>query len=276
MEIAHIVFVFLLGTIVGSFLNVLIYRLHTGRSLGGRSHCMSCRKTLEWYELIPLFSYLFLQGRCKGCDSYIPYRYLLVELLTGVSYVLLFLYFKDAYILLGLHAVHASVLIVIAVYDLRHTIIPDELTLSVGGVALVILGYTAFLRGEWSHVLFDVLSGIAAGSFFYLLWRMSKGRWIGLGDAKLALPLGALAGASSALSMVVLSFWIGALVSVFLLLVSYLYRKGKTVLRFPRSGFTMKSEVPFAPFLILGFIAAYYLNANIFDITAFLFPFGAL
>jgi leader peptidase (prepilin peptidase)/N-methyltransferase len=158
-------------------------------------------------------------------------------------------------------------------YDLRHTIIPDELTVGVGTVAFMHLVLVFLGEGSVVRVLYDILAGMGAGLFFYLLWYYSKGRWIGLGDAKLATPLGVIAGTGGALSMVVLSFWIGALVSVILLLLIYVLEKGKTVLPFLPKRLTMKSEVPFAPFLVLGFLCALYLHANIFEITAALFPF---
>jgi prepilin signal peptidase PulO-like enzyme (type II secretory pathway) len=127
-----------------------------------------------------------------------------------------------------------------------------------------------------NHDLFLILSRIGAGFgaafFFWGLWYVSKGRWIGFGDAKLALPLGMLVGIGDVFSMVVFSFWIGAGVSLVLLGIQKLLKRGKTSLRFLSTPITMKSEVPFAPFLILGFIAVHFLHADIFDITyTFLF-----
>lgn len=269
-------FVFAFGAIIGSFLNVVIYRIHTGRSLNGRSHCMTCGETLQWYELFPIFSYLALGARCRTCDAYIPSRYLLVELCTGILFVFLYTLFAHNPVSLILHAILGSLLMIVAVYDLRHTIIPDELTYGVGFLALLLLLYDAFLSHDLFGSFYDLLAGLGAGSFFFALWYFSKGKWIGLGDAKLAVPLGVIAGVAGALSMVVLSFWIGALVSVTLLLLARFLEKGKTVLHFLPRHLTMKSEVPFAPFLILGFFAAHYFHANIFAITALLFPFTSL
>lgn len=269
-------FVFVFGLIIGSFLNVVIYRIHTGRSLEGRSHCMTCGETLKWYELFPVLSYIGLRARCRSCDAYIPVRYLIVELLTGVLFVFLYTLFSHNPVLLILHAVLGSLLMVIAVYDLRHTIIPDELTFGVGFLALALLIYHTLLTRDLLGSLYDAGCGVLAGGFFFALWYFSKGKWIGLGDAKLALPLGVIAGVSGALSMVVLSFWIGAGISVSLLILGKLFEKGKTFLHFLHGCLTMKSEVPFAPFLILGFITAHYLHANIFALTALLFPFPSL
>ncbi len=274
IELAHYWYftIFVLGTVIGSFLNVVIYRLHTGRSVNGRSHCMSCGETLQWYELFPVVSYLVLHARCRTCGAYIPLRYLTVELLTGLTFLLLFTLFAPNYIAFLFHAVLLSVLIVISVYDLRHTIIPDELTTAVGGLAFVSLVLEYVLMDHALGVFYNLVSGISAGGFLFFLWYVSKGKWIGLGDAKLALPLGIIAGTSGALSMIVLSFWIGAALSVSLLLLGMLLKKGKTVLPFACAGLTMKSEVPFAPFLILGFLLAHLFHVDIFVITSHLIP----
>lgn len=276
MEMYLQVMAFVFGTLIGSFLNVVIYRLHTGRSVNGRSHCMSCGETLRWYELFPIVSYLVLRARCRSCSAYIPLRYLTVELLTGFVFLVLAVLFSGAPALFFLYAVLAAILVVITVYDIRHTIIPDELTLAVAGVACIRLGYDFWQGRDITLLGYDVLGGVLAGGFFFALWYFSKGRWVGLGDAKLALPLGIIAGMGSVLSMVVLSFWIGAALSLALLGIGKLLERGKTVLHFIPGELTMKSEVPFAPFLILGFILAHLFHADIFVITSYLIPFTAV
>lgn len=276
MEMYALIFVFVLGTVIGSFLNVLAYRMHTGRSVNGRSHCMSCGETLRWYELFPIISYLALRARCRNCSAYIPYRYLLVELLTGGMFLLMYTFVGADIIQFALYAILSALLVLIIVYDLRHTIIPDELSVGVGIMALCIEAYLFIITRDGAYVLYNILAGIGAGAFFYALWYVSKGKWIGLGDAKLALPLGIIAGTAGALSMVVLSFWIGAAISLVLLVLARLIEKGKTVLRFPYGQLTMKSEVPFAPFLILGFLLAHLFHADIFVITSYLIPSAPL
>lgn len=271
MELYWYIAFFVLGTIIGSFLNVVLYRLHTGKSLGGRSHCMTCGKVLSWYELLPVVSYLFQGGACRGCAAYIPPRYLVVELLTGFSFLLVFHLFSGNLILLVLYLFLASLLILIVVYDIRHTIIPDELTLAVGVAALVFILHEWKVSPEYAAPVSRLFSGAGAALFFYGLWHVSSGRWIGLGDAKLALPLGIMVGAGGVFSMVVLSFWIGAGVSLVLLGIQRVLARGKTRLRFLGAPRTMKSEVPFAPFLVLGFLAVQFFHANIFDITYLLF-----
>lgn len=267
MEIFWYGMMFVLGTIIGSFLNVVIYRLHTGKSLNGRSHCMTCGKTLSWYELFPIVSYLLLKGRCRSCAAYIPSRYLVVELLTGIAYVCTWYFFATNFVLLGIYLLLISVLILIIVYDIRHTIIPDELTAMIGGVAVLLLTYTYITTKDLSYVFESVGAGLGAATFFWGLWYVSKGRWIGLGDAKLALPLGIIVGISGVFSMVVFSFWIGAALSLTLLGIEKLLKRGKTHLSFLGTPLTMKSEVPFAPFLIAAFLLVQLLHADIFTLT---------
>jgi leader peptidase (prepilin peptidase)/N-methyltransferase len=271
MEIFILVVVFIFGAIIGSFLNVVLYRLHTGKSLNGRSHCLSCGKTLQWYELFPIFSYVSQQGKCRGCFSHIPSRYLFVELLTAVSYVTLWHFFAYQYEVLFLYAVLTAVLVVILVYDIRHTIIPDELTLMVGLIALGFLGHGFIDSPSALFLITHIFAGLCSAFFFWGLWYVSKGKWIGLGDAKLALPLGIIVGLGGVFSMVVLSFWIGAVISLGLLGLERLLKRGKMSLHFLGAPLTIKSEVPFAPFLIVGFFLVQLLHADIFEITYALF-----
>jgi leader peptidase (prepilin peptidase) / N-methyltransferase len=262
----------LLGAIVGSFLNVVIYRLHTGRSLGGRSHCMSCGETLLWYELLPVVSYLSLRGRCNLCSSWIPIRYLIVEVLTALLFVLSWHVFGREPILLTLTLILMALLVVILVYDIRHTIIPNEFTLAVSTVALGVLSYEYWLTRDGSLVLMHLATGVAAAGFFFMLWFISKGRWIGFGDVKLVFPLGVILGGSAGFSMIVFSFWIGAGIALMLLAFEHFAGKGTTRLHFFGTPLTMKSEIPFAPFLIAGFLLTYLFHADTFSIISFFLP----
>lgn len=263
---------FVLGAIVGSFLNVVLYRIHTNRSLSGNSHCLSCEKQLHWYELIPLLSYVFLRGRCAGCGSYIPTQYLLVEFMTALAFVGVWHTFQPDYPLVLLNLVLASLLVLTFVYDLRHTIIPDELVVGIATVALLCIGYGTIGGSVFIPAPFAALTGAAAsGAFFFVLWYISRGRWLGFGDVKLAVPFGALVGLSSVFSMIVLSFWIGAVISVVLLALQRFFKRGKRYLPFSVRPLTIKSEVPFAPFLIAGFLIVYLYQTDVFVLTYALF-----
>ncbi len=243
----------LFGLIIGSFLNVYIYRLHTGRSLSGSSHCLSCGAPLRWFELFPVISYLALRGRCRTCGSYIPFRYVLVELLTMGLFVLVFSFVPLGWPLLLWFAL-AGVLVVIVVYDLYHLIIPNELVVAVLGLALLI--FAATYQWLWfGAIIFEhAMAALGAFAFYGGLWFLSSGRWIGLGDAKLALPLAFVLGPWATFSFIILSFWIGAGVSVLLLLLQRLLKRGQHRLSKYGVTITMKSEVPFAPFLVLSFL----------------------
>lgn len=259
------------GAIVGSFLNVVIYRIHTGKSLNGRSHCMSCGKTLSWYELFPVCSYLFLRGRCRTCMAHIPPRYVIVEMLTAFLFIMMGSVFEGDIYVLAFNLILVSLLMVIVVYDIRHTIIPDELSMSVGLITLVYLGYAYYTGHQISQLFFDGIAGIGASGFFAGLWYISKGKWIGLGDAKLALPLGVLVGLNGVFSMVVFSFWIGAILSLGMMALWWCMKKWKTRLHFSTIPITMKSEVPFAPFLVMGFLLVYTWKFDVFKMMYALF-----
>lgn len=247
--------VFLLGLVVGSFLNVVIYRYNTGsagwRIIAGRSQCLSCTQTLRWFELVPLFSFFLQRGRCRHCLSKISWQYPTVEVATGLLFALIFSRFlltEQTLLWLLLHWALFSLLLVITAYDLRHKIIPDGLVYAFSGLALwsALLGPGAV--GAASHLL----AGLGLFAFFFLLWWLSGGRWMGFGDAKLALGVGFLLGPAGALSAVIFAFWSGALVGMSLLIYGRLSGRGKS--------FTMKSEIPFAPFIVLGLLFNFFFN----------------
>lgn len=251
----------LLGLVIGSFLNVVICRYNTQKTFGGRSACMACQNQLCWYELIPLASFLALRGRCRNCKTKISIQYPLVEISTALIFVSLFLKFQDLFIentlifslTLAYYATMFSLLMVISVYDIRHKIIPDTLSLVFG--ILAFLGMFLFYNfGFYPHIpsLLETLSGVLIALPFALIWLVSYGAWMGLGDAKLALGLGWLLGFSRVLSGTVVAFWAGAIVGVFLLALS------------KKHG--MKSEIPFAPFLVLGALIAFLFELHLFPI----------
>lgn len=264
MDLFMYAIVFIFGAVIGSFLNVVIYRLHTGRSLDGRSHCMSCGKTLSWFELIPIVSYLCLRGKCRGCGSYIPHRYFTVEVLTGLLFTLVWYVSGNTAILLVLNALVVAVCVVMLVYDMRHMIIPDELTVLTAGIGLVFVGYNVWQGGGGAFIIDAVLGSILVSFFFFTLWFLSKGRWIGFGDVKLGVPFGLMVGLQGAFSLVVFSFWIGAIIGLSLIGIERMLKRGQFHLRFFDSSHTIKSEVPFAPFFISGFLLVHLLHADVF------------
>ncbi len=232
--------VFILGTIVGSFLNVLVLRYNTGLSVvHGRSFCFSCGKTLGVSELIPIVSYFLQGGRCKKCGAKISFAYVALELLTGLFFLLTFLHFSVS--IDALWAIVAgSLLLAIAAYDIRHKIIPDGLVF--GFIALSLAFLIDRIGMSWSFFTNpDFISGIGFFTFFAILWFVSRGTWMGFGDAKLVLGIGWFLGFDRGIAALFIAFVLGALVGTVLLLSR------------PRS-FTMKHEIPFAPYLVLGFL----------------------
>lgn len=285
-------FVFIFGTLIGSFLNVVILRSNTGMPIFAakeRSRCFSCGKKLRAYELVPIFSFLFLRGKCSKCKSKISWQYPLVEFITALIFLSIFI--KNEYLLSTspaqflilsiFHLVVWSILIVITFYDLKHKIILNGLiyTLIVltflGFIFLPILGITpnSFFSSFSSFGLLDFLAGPIFAAFFFSLWFFSKGKWIGLGDAKLVLAVGLLLGFINGLSAIVLAFWIGAAVTVSLLLLGSILRKiSSKAIRNSRlsiiaKNLTIKSEIPFAPFIILGTLVSFFRSFDIFGLS---------
>jgi len=280
MEIFYIAAFFIFGAIVGSFLNVVVLRHGTGRGLEGRSGCMSCAKKLRWYELVPIFSWSLQSGRCRGCGSKVSAQYPLVEFFTGLLFVYglyilfpalngldqlwqinipsIFELITGAFLLFAL-----ATLMAINVYDLKHMIIPDKWSAFFAVSALV------FSSVYWFSSPLDLfttqagLMHLLAGPIlfipFWFLWFISKGAWIGLGDGKLAIGIGWLLGLTLGLTAIVVSFWIGAVVGVLLLLITRLVNRSGRI--------TMKSEIPFGPFLILGTLLTLFFQMNVLEIT---------
>jgi prepilin signal peptidase PulO-like enzyme (type II secretory pathway) len=260
-----ITFISLFGLAIGSFLNVVIYRFNTGRGVNGRSMCMTCSRTLSWYELIPVVSFIIQGGRCRGCNTKLSWQYPLVELLTAGLFTATFLKFQSmpwtaqTFIMFIMMLVVWSILVVILVYDLKHKIIPDSLVYSFAAIGL--LRILLFVPFQNNSVFFSsFIAGPALFLPFYILWLISDGRWIGLGDGKFALGMGWMLGLGFGVSAVVLSFWIGAVISILIMGVLALISKSKQL--------TMKSEIPFAPYLILGFTIVYFFSIDVMGLQS--------
>jgi len=242
-------FALMFGAIVGSFLNVVAIRYNTGTGLRGRSQCLSCTRRLGALQLIPVVSFIALRGRCHSCKSAISFQYPLVEAITALTflgtYSLMIGGALTPYMSI-LMVIAFSLMIVITVYDLRHQIIPNMivyLLLTVGIIRVAL----AFHGGE--EVAARVVAAFSIAIVFALLWLFSKGQWMGLGDAKLVLALALLLPYPDNLEAVMLAFWTGALVGLALVAIGKLRSRGRL---------TIESEIPFAPFLILGFYIAFF------------------
>jgi prepilin signal peptidase PulO-like enzyme (type II secretory pathway) len=258
---------FALGIVIGSFLNVVILRFHTGLSIAkGRSKCFSCDKTLRWHELVPLASFILQQGRCRGCDSKISWQYPTVELLGGFALVTAFLYsplvpsLAGSLALFALLAVALFSYIVICAYDFRHKMIPDVFSYGTAVVALIMIGIQSWTTGtlDWT----TLVAGPVLFGFFFFFWAVSRGRWMGLGDAKLALSVGWLLGLSQGISAILLAFWSGALIMVPVMIFQKLAHKKHCL--------GMASEIPFGPFIILGFLLSLLMHIDLALLATYL------
>lgn len=244
----------LLGLIIGSFLNVVVLRRGAG-ALTGRSVCMSCGRQLGISDLIPMLSWVLLRGKCRQCGSKISIQYPLVEGATAVVFAL----FGGAYLggiaqsmnpiqMLFLSVPYffiLALLIAIAAYDILHTIIPDAWSYSLAAISFALV----FVMPHTASATSLFLAGPIAAAPFFLLWFVSTGRWMGLGDAKLALGLGWLLGFPTGLVSGLSAFVLGSLIMVPLLILGRVTHSASFPLG--RLGLTMKSEVPFGPFIIV-------------------------
>lgn len=256
MDPLALIFSFCLGTIAGSFLNVVSLRFNSGAGVGGRSKCMSCGNQLTWRELVPIISFIAQKGACRKCLSRISWQYPLVEFAAGAIFVLIFYEFPPlspaAALQTFFYILSTCLLLVITVYDIRHKIIPDPFVYAFGAIGLASL---FFGGGSLVHVPGwpAVLAGPGLALPFALLWLVSKGEWMGLGDAKLILGIGWLLGWGGGIDAIILAFWIAAAVSVIWLLAR-------------RKRFEPKTEVPFGPYLILGFYLVLLFQIHIIDL----------
>lgn len=236
----------IVGAILASFVGVIVERVNTGASWANdRSRCDSCSHVLTWQDLLPVFSWMLSLGRCRHCGSRVPVRHALIEATTA------FIFFS-AYQLFGLTPVlpvfllSVLLLLFVVLYDMRHTIVqmvPMVLFVVSSLVVRVLLMPDTY--GTGLSLLFAGL----CGSAFLVFHLGSRGRMMGLGDAPMALGLSLLVGPSVVLPGVLFSFWIGALYGIGVLVST------------PR-GHRMGIEVPFVPFLALGFLLALFTGWN--------------
>ena len=266
MFVPALLILFAFGAAIGSFLNVVIFRydgeqpLFSFKGLGGRSHCMHCKAQLKWYDLVPVFSYIFLHGKCRACGTRISLQYPLVELVTACAFLLPALFFYPHYSFPLMHP-HAALMaalwlpvialmIILAVVDMRLMLIPDETVVGLSLVGLALssyrdsfLGAYAALFPQFASPFLNHIAGAVFGlASLGLIVLLSRGRAMGMGDVKLAGAMGLIIGFPDIVFALALSFLAGGIFSMGLLLARW--GKGHT---------TMKTMVPFGPFMVAGF-----------------------
>lgn len=245
MTIYYAVFLFIVGTVMGSFFHVVGSRLSVGESIvKPGSHCSQCNHPLKWYELVPIVSYLFQKGRCRVCKVRISLWYPLVELLTGILYLGCYLLYGFSYDF-GITLLIGSLLIVVCVSDFGNLIIPDEVLLV---ASIVLLAIQFSLKGV-SFGLHSLLAGVSLFVFMLLVKFLGdfifKRDSMGGGDIKLAFFMGCALGFRASYMAILL----GSLLALpYAFVVSRIYQN---------------REVPFGPFLLMGTLLAYALNPYI-------------
>lgn len=246
------ILIFIFGLVVGSFLNCLIYRLEVGEGfLKGRSFCPYCRHILSWQDLIPLLSFLILRGKCRYCQKSISWQYPLVEIATGLLFLSIFNFQFSIF-----NLIIACFLIIIFVYDLKHYIIPDKIIYPAIIFAFLYQLISNFqfpisitnFQFQITNFYFPILSALGAAAFFLFIVLISRGKWMGVGDIKLAFLMGLFLGFPNILVALFSAFFIGAIMGLGLILSD---KK------------TLKSEVPFGPFLVTGTFLALFWGQNL-------------
>jgi leader peptidase (prepilin peptidase)/N-methyltransferase len=251
VEIYFIVVFVILGTALGSFLNVVIDRLPAGKSLMyPPSGCDACQHRLSWLDLFPVFSYIFLRGRCRYCQAKIPIRVLWVELGTGLLTGFLFWRFGWKP-MLPVSIVYCGVLIAIALIDLKHQLILNKIVYPVAVVALIVNFFVPDLF-SLHNFLFGLLGG-AFGFIFllaaaFLSIALLKKEGMGMGDVKMAAMMGLMVGFPNIIVALFGGIVLGGLMAIFLIIFK---KKSKTDI------------IPFGDFLALGTIIAILWGSNI-------------
>jgi len=235
-----IILTFILGLIVGSFSNVCIYRIPRNESIiYPGSHCPKCSTTLRPMDNIPLLSYIILKGRCRNCGSKISIQYPIVELLTGLIYLIIYLTYGLSIQSL-IYIILSSALIIITFIDLKEQIIPDVISLPGVVAGLVISFFVPYISS-----LSSLLGIIAGGGTILIIALIGtiifKKEAMGGGDVKLAAMVGAFLGWKYVILALFLGFFIGALAGIFLILAKIRSRE---------------DMIPFGPFIVVGSIAA--------------------
>ena len=246
---------FVLGSIWGSFCNVCIYRLPDNDSVvTKRSFCRSCKNKIKWYDNIPLLSFIFLKGKCRGCKNKISSQYFLVELISAVSF--LFIYFIYGISITTLLLIILSIFFIIIFFiDLKHYIIPNELTFP-----LMLIGFVKSFDPNLNQTIFpNYINSLLGGFFGYaVIWliiffykKVRNKEGMGLGDAKL---------------MAVVGFWFGWVSIPFTIFISSVVALVLVIPSLIKKTRDMKAQIPFGPYIIIGCILYVSFTNQIKDI----------
>lgn len=249
-QILEVVLAFLAGLLIGSFLNVCIYRLPRDLSVvRPRSHCPGCEKQIAWYDNIPVLSYLLLRGRCRHCGERIPLRYLVVELVTAAAFAVCVAKLGFTWPAVKFAALSA-ILIALIASDLEERILPDEFTLggtvlgiALSGVVPLDPGIASFLLyglvgSRWSSAVESVTGAVLASGLIWgfasLYGKLRKRDVLGLGDVKMIAMLGAFLGLEEALLILCVAGFVGSLIGILYIVIA---KKDWTTYELPYGSF---------------------------------------
>lgn len=236
------VIVFLYGIVIGSFLNVCIYRIPKKENIATqRSHCMECGTQLKWYDLFPLFSWLFLRGKCRYCGTRISIQYPLIELINGVGYVLIFVVNGFNFISI-LYCLCMSALLALSVIDWRTFEIPV-----VFNIFILLLGVIRAAL-DFENILTYLIGMVAVSGFLFILFLLTGGRGIGGGDIKLMGAAGLLLGWKGIVAAFFLGCVLGSVIHIILMI---FFKKDRTL--------------AFGPYLSLGIFLAMFYGESLLD-----------
>ena len=236
------IFVIIMGGLWGSFANVCIYRLPLDKGVAlGRSYCIKCKKQIVWYDNIPIISYLLIEGKCRKCKKKISVQYPLVELLSILTFVIIYFFYGITFTTILLIALSLTFLIIFFI-DLEHFIIPNNLT-----YPMMILGFVKSFDPNLNSLFPNYVNSLIGGFFgygiiwliifFYKVLRNKEG--MGLGDAKL---------------LAVIGFWFGWISVPFILFSSSVVALISVMPSLLNKSKKFSSEIPFGPFIIVGCI----------------------
>ena len=248
----YYIIVFIFGSIWGSFSNVCIHRIPDNVSVvKGRSHCPSCKKLIKWYDNIPLISFVILKAQCRSCSAKISSKYFLVELISALSFVLIF-YLFGLTITTILFFILSISFIIIFFIDLKHFIIPNQLT-----YPLMIIGFLKSFDPNLNAAVFpNFVNSLIGGIFGYIIiWliifiykKFRNKEGMGLGDAKL---------------LSVIGFWFGWVSIPFVIFFSSAVALLVVIPDVIRKKKNLSSQIPFGPYLIVGCIIFLVFNEQI-------------
>lgn len=248
----HYIFIFIIGLVLGSFFNVVIFRFNTGRGvIKGRSECSNCQSVIKWFDLVPFLSYFVLNGKCRRCLNKISPLYPIVEVSTAAALLLLFLNSPSISLLTLISALIIALLMLTIFLDIRYLIISDKVLIS---LAIATTG-SKLLNGN-ANFTYLLISAFGLTSFFAILFLVSRGKWIGLGDVKFVFIIGFMLGYPVGYLAVISAIWLAAMFSVILLV------SGKA---------TAKTEIPFGSFLSVTTIIFIIFNSELQKISRYFY-----